>query len=508
MTKRLTTSDFISKLPDGYTDRYDYTEALYVNSHTAITVRCVKHDLRFATNPSNHAAGKGGCPACKREGVSLRNIGNKHAAFQRGISKKGVDHYVAAFAEAHGSAYTYNWGSFTTATAKMQIECKFHGWFSQTPTTHRKGCGCPVCSRNKQKLGVETVFSRLSTEHPELTFVDVPDVRHADVQFLCKAHGLQVGRVHDMLAGHGCKECGWDKSITAARAAQNGVVSRQVLFLQKFIEAHGFTTELEYSPDWLGRRSLDLYVPEVKFAIEFNGAWCHHSSPDSTSPAAKYARERSMHARKWKDCKDNDVSLLNVWDFKFDKYRHIYLSKILHRLGLDTVVYARKCSVVELDRKDAASVYEDLSLEGSVVLPRASKHYALTYGGKALMFMSVGEKVRETQRRDEVLRMVTTPGVTVVGGVSKLLARCKSGTVMFTTNDTGSVFPGGTQAGSRYWWYHPTTRRAISRAAASPTTREKLNGTPHATGESERAFMERHGWVRVWDSGLTKHVVQ
>lgn len=509
MSKKHTLNSFIASLPDGYADRYDYSQVVYTGNKDKIAVRCKYHDHVFMATPNNHLRGKGGCPLCKGENVAKRNRGNAFAKAQTGVSKKGAAHYRKLFVEAHGGRYVYDWGTFTTVSTPMRMECTEHGEFWQTPSIHRQGSGCPECYVVGQRTGEPAMRTKLETAHPSLVFTQVPAVRHALVAYICPTHGAQTGFAHSMLGGHGCIECGWDKSVKAAQAAQTTASTLPVRYLQRFIEAHGFDTVLEYSPDWMGRKSLDLYVPEAKFAIEFNGAWCHHSSPESSAAVARYARKATIHKDKWAACKAAGVKLLQIWDFKWDvpTLRGIYLHKILHRLGLDTRVYARKCKITEITTEHAKAVHAELSLEGKPTFFKNTRHYALVHEGVEVMWMSEGTVMREGGNRNELIRMATRPGVTVVGGVSKLMALCPKGTIMFTTNDTGSVLPGGVVVGSRYWWYHPASKRLLTRAQAAPKRREKENGEPHREGEGERQFMERHGWVRVWDSGLTRYTV-
>lgn len=486
MSNKLTLEAFIANARAVYGDAYDYSKVVYVGNKQKVEVVCPAHGSFWVT-PNNHMRGKSGCPTCKGESVARRN-------------KKPIAHFEARMRLIHGDKYSYDWETMTHSRKPMRIECREHGWFVQSPHSHASGRGCPDCweakRRHARMLGADTIASRVTTLKPGVRLVKVPERTADHITYICPDCGSSIKqKTNDVInTGIGCPVC-------------SHRVTKPVLYLQKFIEAHGFETVLEYSPDWLGRKSLDLYVPEANFAIEFNGAWCHHSSPNSTSAVAKFARKRNNHQEKWKLCKQNGVSLLQVWDFKWDDRRHVYLHKILHRLNLDTVIYARKCTVHETDKAAVAPIYKQWSMEGGMVLPNTAKHYALRYNGTDVMWMTVGEKVREWGRQTEVLRMHTLPGVTVVGGVSKLLKLCPPGTVMFTTNDTGSVYPGGEQTSLRYWWHNPDSKLTITRAAASPSRREALNGDVHREGESETQFMERHGWIKVWDSGLTKYVL-
>jgi hypothetical protein len=69
--QRLTVDEFIRRAKLVHRDAYSYEHSLYVNSHTKVLIRCVKHDLKFEQRPNAHLSGKG-CPKCARERTLLR----------------------------------------------------------------------------------------------------------------------------------------------------------------------------------------------------------------------------------------------------------------------------------------------------------------------------------------------------------------------------------------------------------------------------------------------------
>lgn len=59
----LSLQDFIDRARKIHGDRYDYSEAQYVNFQTKICIICPKHG-KFWTTPDNHINKKSGCPKC------------------------------------------------------------------------------------------------------------------------------------------------------------------------------------------------------------------------------------------------------------------------------------------------------------------------------------------------------------------------------------------------------------------------------------------------------------
>jgi len=127
----LTHSQFVSKARDVHGDRYEYPEE-YVNNQIPITIICKIHGL-FKQIPNNHTCGKQGCPKCGLENaVKLGTMTN--------------DDFLKRARIVHGDRYEYP-DEYTGINNKIQIICKIHGLFVQTPNHHLNGRnGCPKCS--------------------------------------------------------------------------------------------------------------------------------------------------------------------------------------------------------------------------------------------------------------------------------------------------------------------------------------------------------------------------
>ena len=70
-------SDFIAQSNIIHKDKYDYSKAKYINSHTPITIICPTHG-EFAQQPADHLGGHG-CPLCsidKHKGKKLKGVSN------------------------------------------------------------------------------------------------------------------------------------------------------------------------------------------------------------------------------------------------------------------------------------------------------------------------------------------------------------------------------------------------------------------------------------------------
>ena len=77
MPKKLTTEEFITKATIVHGTKYDYTDVVYTNAKTKVSIICPFHNS-FSQNPSTHLSGSG-CVLCARERskkkLSLRGQG-------------------------------------------------------------------------------------------------------------------------------------------------------------------------------------------------------------------------------------------------------------------------------------------------------------------------------------------------------------------------------------------------------------------------------------------------
>lgn len=197
MKKKLTKEEFISRVKPN--PRYSYDKAIYINSYTNLEIVCSEHGSFWMT-PSNRIAGQD-CKFCQLENLqeatkisfvekSIKKFGDlinhsltefngsenkavlhcklhgkfevlpsthlesKHgcttcgalAAPKLRAEKKAKTFLQDAFL-VHGDTYDYSRMEYKTVKDKIDIVCKVHGSFWQTPQKHLSGQGCPSCAQ-------------------------------------------------------------------------------------------------------------------------------------------------------------------------------------------------------------------------------------------------------------------------------------------------------------------------------------------------------------------------
>jgi len=75
-------------------------------------------------------------------------------------------------------------------------------------------------------------------------------------------------------------------------------------------------TLYQYRPDWLGRQSLDLYVPSLRTAIEYQGIQ-HYIPVEFFGGEEALAQRQELDQTKRHLCEENRVRLVE-WPYSLD----------------------------------------------------------------------------------------------------------------------------------------------------------------------------------------------
>lgn len=155
----------------------------------------------------------------------------------------------------------------------------------------------------------------------------------------------------------------------------------------------------------LDGKEIDIYLPEKKFGIEYNGLYWH-------------AGDSTRHRKKWEIAQKKGIDLMQIWSCEWDNKRSIIESIIMNRLGLATPIYARKCELKEVPVKEARRFADTYHMQGFY----HGLYIGLYYQGE-LVDMSIYCPVRFGGHYSwELTRHVIKHGVRVIGGLSKELA--------------------------------------------------------------------------------------
>ncbi len=160
-------SDALSKFINVHGDYYDYSNVEYKSSKEHVTVVCPIHG-EFSIRPNHHIMGNG-CKECAKIKKSKSMI-------------MKLSEIISQFESQHGLKYDYSNVNYINNITKVEIICPTHGSFYQTPKNHKKGQGCPECSKDNRVPYLGNL-SKLEREKISPAFIYQAILCHDDERF-------------------------------------------------------------------------------------------------------------------------------------------------------------------------------------------------------------------------------------------------------------------------------------------------------------------------------------
>lgn len=251
---------------------------------------------------------------------------------------------------------------------------------------------------------------------------------------------------------------------------------------------------------------LDLYLPDLNIAFEFNGYQFHCSS------LSEWAKPKTYHQRKTDECLSKGVKLYHIWE---DTPDYLCDSIVRSKVGLSSRVYARECNLTELPDGWFTSRHVDGDCLSQI-------RYGLSYNGSIVC----GISFRFSNGYAEIARYSNEVGMTVVGGYSKLLAhtipilreRGYKELISFCNRDlspdvNSSVYKklGFEYAGVHLSYKYYDQKRTKEIIPRQKMTKKHLTSVLDSMGVNHEGMTEEDmakllGFARVYNSGTFKFV--
>lgn len=221
------------------------------------------------------------------------------------------------------------------------------------------------------------------------------------------------------------------------------------------------TSDIVKDRSILEGQEIDIYLPDYKIGIEYNGS-AYHASLNSVYDD----KPKLYHQQKFLLAKEKGVHLISVFDVDWQNNQEkikMYLKSLI--LSQDKL-FARKCKLDIVDNDIAVAFVNKYHLQGANKATMKI-NYGLFINNELMAVMSFG-KLRLAKRREgeyELHRYCVKDGYTILGGAERLLKAFErdykpSYIVSYSDND---YFLGGIyerlhfenigQSRPRYYWY-------------------------------------------------------
>ena len=175
-------------------------------------------------------------------------------------------------------------------------------------------------------------------------------------------------------------------------------------------------------------REIDIYLPDIKFSIEFNGVYFHLFRPNETSYSLR--KDSTYHVSKTDILKDKNIELVQIWSSDWKNKKEIWKSRIKAKLGITkNKIYARKCNIKEISLETKNEFLNINHLQGQ---DRSTYKFGLFYEDDLVSVMTFIKADSYKSAEWELSRFATKINTQVIGGFSKLLRH-------FRKNNSGSI---------------------------------------------------------------------
>ena len=186
--RNLKTDKFINKSNIIHNFKYNYDDVIYINSSSKVSIFCDKHG-KFEQEANSHLQGKG-CPDCS------------------GKKKKTTNEFITESNKIHKNKYDYSLSNYINNIKKVTIICKEHGEFEQAPNAHIIGYGCEKCCK-RYSYTEEEYIKVAKEKHQNKYNYSITKYKNAQekIEIICNKHGIFSQNPSMHLQGNGCPNC-------------------------------------------------------------------------------------------------------------------------------------------------------------------------------------------------------------------------------------------------------------------------------------------------------------
>jgi len=270
--------------------------------------------------------------------------------------------------------------------------------------------------------------------------------------------------------------------------------------IEKVVSDLGIASERNRRFYYDGTRyhEIDVFLPGCSVGIEHHGAYWH----------SDLFKDKSYHREKYLFFREKGIRLIQIFDSEMADRFECVKSLIRSAVGKNVSVYARQCEVAEVPRRDEVEFLEQNHIQGSCI--GGSLALGLFRGGE-IVAVAVFGKARYRKDFDwELLRFCSKAGLSVIGGLSRLLKRVEGSIVSYCDvrlfdgrgyEKVGFQNCGLTQP--NYYYFRKGSRKLQSRV------RFQKHKLPHILDDydpslSECENMMKNGYYRIFDAGMLR----
>jgi hypothetical protein len=453
-SKRRSIKELVEECRKVHGDDYDYSLITeYKNDRIKHPIKCNKCGSVFYQNMNNHIKGKQGCPVCGRKDAALHTRDTNEEFIEKAKNKRVEDCYD--FSKVNMDDRASHDGKICIICHKLDRFGNEHGEFWMTPGNFLHGQRCPKCANEERS-----------------------------------SNKLLIKYSHK------------------GSASNTGIIPKSVLDIDNFVRSIvkiGLIVNT-FRPDGFGGGGIDMFILNSNLEIDYIDLNGH----------SEMMMDRNDMLNKLNELHKNGIRLFNVFEDEWIDKQDIVKSMLKNILGItDNRIYARKCTVKEVDYQTANDFLNSNHLQGQCP---SKIRLGLFYNDELVSIMTFG-KCRHFIGSNgghewELLRFCNKINTSVIGGASKLLSHFIN---EYHPKDIISYADRRWSDGNLYEklgfykynesapsYYYVVGGKRIYRYNLRKSVLVKKFGCPEDMSEHE--FCLSKGWNRIYDCGCLCYI--
>lgn len=285
-------------------------------------------------------------------------------------------------------------------------------------------------------------------------------------------------------------------------------VSEQEIILRNYIinlcTKYGYNVQFN-NRSILKGQEIDIYIPDIKTGIEFNGSYWHSDD----------FKDKRYHINKTIECLKNGVRLVHIFDYEYsgcdNSATELFLEDLINPNKYR--INARDCSVKEISSTDTKNFLNKYHIQGYIP---SKVNIGLLYKEELIGLMTFGDPRFSNYTEYELIRLAWKSGVLVNGGSEKMfkyfIKKYKPQSIVSycdISKFTGKVysrlgFKYDGMSEPNYKWVNTYTGEILTRYQTMKSDLVKNGfGTIEQTGDE---IMKSRHFCKVYDCGNARYI--
>lgn len=248
-------------------------------------------------------------------------------------------------------------------------------------------------------------------------------------------------------------------------------------------------------------KELDIYLPSLNLAIEFNGVYWH----------SELYKDSNYHIDKTEMCASKNIELIHIWEDDWLYKNDIIKSIIKNRLyAINNKIYARKCEIREVNSKESRKFLSVNHIQG---FAKSKYKLGLYYNNNLISLMTFGYRMTNSKREFELIRFCNLLNTNVIGGASKLFKYFIDNYIYdsIVSYADVSMFVGDLYKNLGFYYKHRTNPNYYwvvdsIRKHRFNYNKKKLVKEGYDSKLTEVEIMHQRGYYRLWSCGQDKYI--